>query len=615
MKYDAVIIGAGLSGLTAAALLAKRGLRIAVIEQGQTPGGTCGIFKRNGTTYDQGAAMLYGFGEQGFNSHRFLFNCLEEPIQMLKHNLLYVVNYRGKRIHFHPDIEQFITELSAHFPAEKDNIRRFYKEMETCYRHVISETPNYTTPDETAPLDGLKSILKHPLSYLRFLTYLNISAEKLLKKYFKNKELLDFFSKLTSTYCYATIAEAPAILASVMFIDNHVGGSYYPAGSTLFLPGKLEKIVEENHGDMLYGYTATRLTFNNNKVSGVELNNKQTINADYVIYSGTVWNLYEKLLPPEKVSIKQRQWVFSQQPTYSSIVLYTLVNKDFLPPDICPIEMLASDTDTDETELTVYALSLDDPTLCDEDKAVLIVIGPSFRHWDRNKEKEYTRQKAEEKNRILNLLETRFPNFKENLLYWELATPATIEHFTMKNGGACAGPKQSLGQHMLKRQSIRTSWENLYVCGESTTMGTGTPTVTTSGIAAANAVLRKSGLSPYQWQPDMKNYVEILEPPLAQNWLYIHYSPEEADLMKSANQCNFCTNPTCCRKDIFDVPSVMRRVACGNFAGAYKLLINSKILFTDHLLEKWEHRCIRNIEVSQPVSIKEIMGSLLKHFI
>ena len=172
MKYDTLIIGAGLSGLTAASLLAKKDLHVAVIEHALRPGGTCGIFKRNGTTYDQSAAMLYGFGQEGFNAHRFTFNCLKEPIQVLKHDLLYVVNFKGKRIHFFPDLDRFVEELSGHFPDEKNNIRRFYKDMELCYKHVISEKPNYTTPDETNPQAGLQAILRHPLSYLRFLSYM-----------------------------------------------------------------------------------------------------------------------------------------------------------------------------------------------------------------------------------------------------------------------------------------------------------------------------------------------------------------------------------------------------------------------------------------------------------
>lgn len=62
MDFDVIIIGGGLSGLTAGSLLAKSGLKIAVIEKSYNPGGSCGVFKRNGATFDIGAAMLFGFG-------------------------------------------------------------------------------------------------------------------------------------------------------------------------------------------------------------------------------------------------------------------------------------------------------------------------------------------------------------------------------------------------------------------------------------------------------------------------------------------------------------------------------------------------------------------------
>ena len=143
MKYDAIIIGGGLSGLTAASLLAKRGLSVAVVEKSYNPGGSCGIFRRGDVTFDQGAAMLYGFGEKGFNAHRFVFNCLEEPIDMIRHDLLYCVNFKGKRIRFWADVDRFADELSEVFPSEKGNIHRFYRDMATMYHHVMVESPSY----------------------------------------------------------------------------------------------------------------------------------------------------------------------------------------------------------------------------------------------------------------------------------------------------------------------------------------------------------------------------------------------------------------------------------------------------------------------------------------
>lgn len=599
MNYDVIVIGAGLSGLSAASLLAKRGLKVVVVEQGSKPGGACGIFKRHGAIFDQGAAMLYGFGEHGFNSHQFLFNCLEESFEVVKHELLYVVHYKGKKIRFWQDIDRFIEELSQVFPNEKENIRRFYKEMQKMYTHVMSESPDYTTPDETNPKNALSNILKHPISYLKFLSYLNISTEKMLKQYFTDSEILKFFNKLTSTYCYATIEEAPAILASVMFVDNHEGGSYYPAGSTLFLPGKLEKVIEEYDGEMRYGSLVTEILFENKtccqpfkiygesnvsdsgyfydacgaKAIGVLLDNGEKLYGERIIYSGTVWNLYENLLPRQVVTEKELSWVRKQVPTYPSVVLYALVDSAVIPEGTCPIEMLASNPDAiDESEITVYIPSIDDHTLCSKNQHTIVAVGPSFRQWEKEDEDFYEAQKQEEMDRMIESLSRRFPDFESGLLYCELATPKTIERYTLKNGGAAAGPKQMLGQHMLLRQSIKTRWKGLYCCGESTTMGTGTPTVTTSGIAAANAVLKKCGMKPYVWDTDRKNYVHVLKPPVREDWMYRFYPQEKAEIMELAGRCMYCENTKCCDKEMLDIPGIMRRAACGNFAGAKKLM-------------------------------------------
>ena len=505
LTYDVVVIGGGLSGLTAASLLAKRGLRVAVVEKSYNPGGSCGVFKRGDVTFDNGAAMLYGFGPEGFNAHRFVFNCLEEPIEVIRHNLLYCVNFKGARIRFWPDVEKFAEELSGVFPSERNAIRAFYRDMLTMYRHVMVETPTYTSADETDGKAALKSMLKHPASYIRFLTLLNKSAKKLLERYFKDPEIFKFFDKLTSTYCYTTVDESPAVLAAVMFVDNHVGGSYYPAGSTLFLPGKLEKVIEENGGDMLLESEAVSLTFEHGKPSGVVLKDGRTLSAADIVYSGTVWNLYGRLIDPAHSSQKRRAWAKNQNPTYPSVVLYAVVDRAVIPADTAPIEMLVGNPDKlDEGEVTVYILSIDDETLCPPAYHTVLAIGPTFERWDATDDGSYRALKLKEQERLLSVLEKRFPDFSRHVTYAEVATPRTIERYTMKNGGAVAGPKQILGQHMFKRLRTRTEWDNLFCCGESTVMGTGTPTVTTSGLTAANTVLKKRGLKSFLFDPQQK---------------------------------------------------------------------------------------------------------------
>ncbi|NLV50325.1 MAG: FAD-dependent oxidoreductase [Clostridiales bacterium] len=600
MQRDAIIIGGGLSGLTAAALLAKRQLNVTIIEKNYNPGGSCGAFRRGDITFDQGSAMLYGFGENGYNAHRFVFNCLEEPIDMIRHDLLYCVNYSGRRVKFWADVDRFSQELSELFPHEKENIKRFYRDMFKMYRHVMVENPSYNTADETDPKTALKSILKHPMSYTRFLGYLNKSAESLLKKYFKDPGIFKFFDKLTSTYCYATVEEAPAVLAAVMFVDNHVGGSYYPAGSTLFLPGKLEKVIEENGGEMLLGREAVTLLFENGKPSGVLLDDGTRLEAPYIIYSGTVWNLYGKLIDEAHSSKKRRDWAAGLAPTYPSVVLYSVVDRDIIPEDTAPVEMLVGNPyRLDESEVTAYIFSIDDRTLCGDDEHTVVAIGPTFESWDTLDDAQYKNKKVKERERLISVLEKRFPGFSSAVRYADIATPKTIERYTMKNGGSVAGPKQMLGQHMFRRLHTRTEWGNFFCCGESTVMGTGTPTVTTSGISAANAVLNKLNMERFTYRRDMQNRVRLVNKPFMPGMLFEDCAEREREIMLKALRCRMCERPSC--TDKADIRGIMRRTAVGNFTGAKKCWLKAPA--DSEALERFESNCICAREGGSAVDI------------
>ena len=617
MEYDVIVIGAGLSGLTTASLLAKRSLKVCVVEAQYKPGGSCGIFKRKDVVFEQGAAMIYGFNDRGFSPHRFVFNALEEPIDIIKHDELYAINFGEHRIVFYEDIDMFIEELVKVFPNEKENFKRFYTDLSNQYIKIIAENPAFISPDAMKKEKGLKSLLKHPIEYIRFLGYMNKNTKSILKKYFKDKNVFDFFDKLTSTYCYTNVEETPAILSSIMFVDNHFGGSYYPAGSTLNLIGKLEKVIEENNGHMIYNTEVEEIIVEDNRAIKVKLDNETNISAKYIVNSGTVWNLYNKLLK-ENVSEDIKNWVNSLEPSYPSVVLFALVKEEAIPKGTLPIEMLIGDkTKLDEDEITVYILSIDDKTLCKKGYHTIMAIGPTFKEWPKgfknnyNTEK-YREMKEVEKNRVLDVLEKRFPGFKENLCHVEISTPTTLNRYALKEKGSVAGPKQKLGQHMMKRLKSKSEVDSLFNCGESTVMGTGTPAVTISGISAANLILRELGMEEFEYKENMKNYVNIVKKPFEYNQIKIGKNEEEDKLAKLALKCQFCEKPSCEKSCKYNMPirDINRRVAVGNFYGAKNLLKDYDINPCLNCESKeCENHCVRK-GFAKEVSIREINSKL-----
>jgi prolycopene isomerase len=571
--HDVIVIGAGLSGLTAAGLLAKSGLSVLVLERNYMPGGACGAFRRRGITFDMGAAMLFGFGERGFNPHRFVMNELEEPVEVVRHKALYRLNYGDQPIVFWPDRERFYRELDRAFPGHEKEIRGFYSYIVDLYENVIAADPVFIAPSEMRRADLAAQFRRHPVKQARTVALLFTSAGKLIRRFVRSPEVIKFFDKLTSTYCYTTMDETPAILAATMFVDNHTGGSYYPVGSPAALAGRMEKAVEKRGGTIRYETEVTEILFEDGRAAGVRTRDGAELRAGSVIFAGAIKNLYGRLLPRERTTAAERAKVAGLVMTWPSVVLYGVVRADVIPEGTLPVEMFVDNRDAlDESEVTVYISSLEDPSLCPPGKHVFTMIGPSFASWPTaggpgDRTPAYGEQKKAEAKRLLGLLNRRFPGFEQAIEFIEIGSPTTIERYLLKNGGSVAGPRNTMGQELMRRAHAASRWPGLFLAGESTVMGTGTPAVTVSGVSAADMVLRERGMKEYRYYPGQRNLVTVVDGPVERR-------PEPTDAPATASLCQWCEAHFCrnaCPASI-DIRGVLRRVEMGNPVGARRLL-------------------------------------------
>ena len=574
--YDVIVVGAGLGGMTAASLLANRGLSVLMIEQQDKPGGSCTSFRREGVTFDVGTSMLYGFGERGFKPFRFLVNELEEPVEVIAHKTLARMTFEGHPITFWPDVEQFLQELDLLFPEEKDGLRLFYADLYKMYENIVLKNEVIMPPSEMSFRQGMRSLMSGPLQMLKMQKLLTTSVRTLLDRYFHSPDVINFFDKLCSAYCYCTAEETPAVLAATMFLDNHIGGVYTPAGGAQMLPNKIEKAFERLGGNVLYHTLVDEILIRENKAYGVILQNGTEILADRIVANVTVWNLYGKLVRPKHIKPERLSWAQGLEPTFPSMTLYMVVERSALPGNVLPWEVFIENRSViDSSDLTLYINSLVDETLCPTGRLEIMAIAPNLEKWPAPnspdyKSAAYQEQKNAQSQLMLDQIEQHFPGFCAHIETIFVGTPTTIERYLLKNWGAVGGPKNKIGQQMLKRLHARSEWKNLYICGDSTVMATGAPATVVSGVGAANVVLRDLHLPDYDARKFPRQFVKYVELPYKRPKFNPDDSIDQDTAWLAAAQCQGCQEPACTRDCPagIDIPGILRRLEAKNYTGA-----------------------------------------------
>ena len=127
-RYDAIIIGGGLGGLTSGLMLAKEGLSVCVLEQHHTIGGCLQSFTRNGRTLDTGMHYVGSLSEGQIMHQYFKYLGVADRLKLQK------LDENGFD-HFHfsdgshfchaMGYERFLEELSSTFPDERKGLKEF----------------------------------------------------------------------------------------------------------------------------------------------------------------------------------------------------------------------------------------------------------------------------------------------------------------------------------------------------------------------------------------------------------------------------------------------------------------------------------------------------------
>jgi phytoene dehydrogenase-like protein len=244
MKYDTIVVGGGIAGLTAAAYVAKAGNTVALFERQEKVGGLIQTFHRNNVYFDGGLRSLENSGT--------VFPMLRQlgiEMEWVKSRTSIGVADSVMVLENHESIDEYETFLIKEFPDNKNDIRNIIKEVRKSmdYMDILYGIENPTFMDLKNDKEFVrKKLLPWMFKFLitvRKIKKLREPIDEYLQRFTKNQALIDvigqhFFQKTPASFALSYFS---------LYLDY-----YYPkgGGGTATIIKKLEEFIKNKGGEI-----------------------------------------------------------------------------------------------------------------------------------------------------------------------------------------------------------------------------------------------------------------------------------------------------------------------------------------------------------------------------
>jgi phytoene dehydrogenase-like protein len=484
-EYDVAIVGSGIGGLSCGALLAKRGLKVLVLEQHYLAGGYCTSFPRKGhSTFDAGVHEISGLGPKGPVRYLLRELAIENKLEFKRVTSEYV--FSGIRFQVPHDWKDFVNLLGTYFPAEKMNILAFFDEMKGIYDDIYRDLD--VRKGVIGPPETVEEMMKYPLTHRYLFRWLNKSYLEMLNKYFSDARLKEILCTLTG---YLT-DDPKALQAFSMapIFGYYFDGGYYPKGSSQALADALVSVIRNNGGTVLLNTRVRRILVKEGAADGVSVESTpprqartDVYKAGIVISNADIKQTFLHLIEPDSLPAEYLKRLQDIEPSTSAFMVFLSLDYD---PPLAPLTFYMPDTGPG---VGIAIPSKLDSNLAARGGSALTILtlipNSEAKEWNRGTP-DYGLRKEKFMEQLIDAVASLLPDLRSHIVYKEAATPATFLRYTSSCEGAIYGPK--LGQGLSFKSPIR----NLYLVGSGTFPGAGTEAVVISALNAANDILSRN---------------------------------------------------------------------------------------------------------------------------
>lgn len=504
--YDVIVVGAGIGGLVAAALLIRRGRRVLVIDSHYVAGGNATVFRRPGYEFDVGLHVVGGCHPEGVIPRILRAAGVNDVVfEELDPDGYDLVIVPGMRLAVPKGIDRFRDRLCEAFPAERRGIDRYASLLRQLQRCL------HAWPQ---PLPSLAAALRSP-GILRW----------------GRRSLADLLASITDDPVLRTVLAAqhpgyalPPSRASALVglgIQLHyLEGAYYPRGGGQVLSDRLAEAFENQGGALRLRTRAHRIAVEAGRVTGVELetarDGRRFVRAQTVISNADLKHTMRELLDDTKPATRFARRVDRFEMAPAMGVVYLGVATDlhaaghpaanyWIQPELDierQYEQAAHAEMPDAPSVFLTIASVKDPghegvAPAGHSNLQAMSVAPSAPSaWGVNdmgssyrRSAAYLDAKQRFADTLLDVVAPVFPELRRQIDLLEVSTPLTQTRYTGSSDGSAYGIAATPAQFGWNRPGPKTPVSGLFLCGASCRAGHGIYGAALSGLDVAAQLL------------------------------------------------------------------------------------------------------------------------------
>jgi phytoene dehydrogenase-like protein len=470
------IIGAGLGGLSAGALLAKNGYRVTVLEQHAIVGGCATTFNRKG-----GFICEVGLHEMdGVYSNPTIKRVFEElgvydNVEFIQPKEFFKATTQTGEFTMPHGVQEAKDALNAHFKDEKESIEKYFKLIESIYREleILGNLKWYQYP--IVPF-----LARHVLRYK------NKSVTEVMDEITQNEELklilninLQYYNDLPDTLSF--------LLHAVAQYSYYLGGGYFIKGGSGRLSDYLASVIENNEGEVITKALVTKVR--NNTVEYMHKKEHKRIESDLII---------SNISPQDTYALYGEEYKENREIASSLLTIYIGFNKNlkeiygdnayshFIYDGVAKLDafndMMAQSITQRGFAFVDY--SQIDAALAPSDKSFGVVCMIDYLdEWESLDKEAYRTKKRHLEEAVIAKLEQHYPNISDYVEYIETGTAKSVQRY-IKTPNATAYGYKPTPKQFLKIPNVKSSTvKNLYFVGQWVIAGGFSPAITSGYLA------------------------------------------------------------------------------------------------------------------------------------